>query len=134
MIRVSLMALSLMAVTLVACRAAPPPPTRSELLEKLHRCHDELTQGRPTGRLVSSCAKLDLSPLNGISRHELAASLGPPAFCTGLSEGTSPGGPDCPPELEPRWSFHSLGGDGLDLYCQTDNKQRCEALRWIRSE
>jgi hypothetical protein len=128
------MALCLMAATLVACRAAPPPPTRSELLEKLHHCHDELTQGQPAGGVVSACAKLDLSPLNGISRHELAASLGPPTFCVGLSESAPPGGPDCPPQLEPKWSFHSIGGDGLDLYCQTDQTQHCEALRWIRPQ
>lgn len=131
MIRVSLLALSLMAAALAACRSAPPPPTRAELLEKLQRCHDELTQQSPKGRLVSACMKLDLSPLNGITRHELAATLGPPTFCLGLSEGGAPRGPDCPPLLEPRWSFHSLGGDGPDLYCQTDEKQRCEALRWV---
>ena len=134
MIRVSSIALGILAVVLVACRAASPPPTRAELLEKLHQCRVELTQERSTGRSMSSCAKLDPSPLNGISRNELAAALGPPSFCVGLSEGGPPRGSDCPPELNPRWSFHLIGGGGLELFCATDEKQRCETLRWIDFE
>jgi len=133
MIRVSLLALSLVAAALVACRAAPPS-NRAELLEKLHACRDQLAKEQPTGRFVSPCAKLDPSPLNGISRNELAAALGPPTTCTGLSEAGSPNGPDCPPQLDPRWSFHLIGGDGPDLSCDTDQKQRCEIVRWINSE
>jgi hypothetical protein len=134
MIRDSSIALTLIAVMLVACRAAPPPPTRAELLEKLHQCRVELTQKPPTGRSMSSCAKLDPSPLNGISRNELAAALGPPTFCVGLSEGGPPRGSDCPLELNPRWSFHLIGSGGLELFCATDEKQRCENLRWIDFE
>jgi hypothetical protein len=134
MIRVSSIALSLIAMMLVACRAAPPPPTRAELLEKLHQCQAELTQKRPTDRSMSSCAKLDPSPLNGISRNELAAALGPPTFCVGLSEVGPPRGSDCPRELNPRWSFHLIGSDGPELFCATDEKQRCENLRWIDFE
>jgi hypothetical protein len=133
MIRVCSMALSLIVAALVACRAAPPP-TRAELLEKLHHCRDGLTQEQPTARFVSPCAKLDPSPLNGISRTELAATLGPPTYCIGLSEAGSPSGPDCPPQLNPKWSFHLIGGDGPELFCETDEKQRCEVLRWIGSE
>jgi hypothetical protein len=132
MIRVFSMALSLTVAALVACRATPPP-TRAELLEKLHQCRDELTKGRPTGR-IPPCVKLDLSPLNGISSRELATVLGPPTFCTGLSEGGSPRGLDCPPQLYPKWSFHLIGRDGPELYCETDEKQRCEVLGWIQSE
>ena len=128
------MALSLLAAALVACRAVPPPPTRAELLEKLQQCRDELTKDHPPSRLVSSCSKLDLSGLNGISRADLASDLGPPTFCLGLSEGGPPSGPDCPPELEPKWSFHRIGGVGPELSCETDQKQRCEVLRWIESD
>src|SRR5262244_2833621 len=131
MMRVSSIALSLIAVVLVACRAAPPPPTRAELLEKLHQCRVELTKERPTGRFISSCAKLDPSLLNGISRHELAAALGPPTFCVGLSEAGTPRGSDCPFELNPRWSFHLIGVGGPELFCAADEKQRCENVRWI---
>lgn len=134
MIRVSSRALSLIAVMVVACRAAPPPPTRAELLEKLQQCRVELTHERSTSRSMSSCAKLDPSPLNGISRNELAAALGPPTFCVGLSEVGAPHGPDCPRELNPRWSFHLIGGSGPELFCSTDEKQRCETLRWIDFE
>ena len=131
--RVSSIVLSLAAAALVACRTAPPP-TRAELLEKLHQCRGELAKERPTDQSVSPCTKLDPSPLNGVSRTELAAVLGPPTFCTGLSEGSPPRGPDCPPQLDPRWSFHRIGGAGPELYCETDEKQRCEVLRWIRLE
>ena len=127
------MALGLVATVLVACRAAPPP-THAELLEKLHQCRDELNKAQPAGQLASRCAKLDPTPLNGTSRSELAASLGPPTFCSGLSEGVSPRGPDCPPELNPRWSFYPVGGAGPELYCETDEKQRCEVVRWISLE
>jgi hypothetical protein len=132
MIRVYLLAPYLIAATLVACRAAPPP-TRAELLQRLHQCRDELSKERPSGRFVSPCAKLDPSSLNGISRTELAASLGPPTFCLGLSAGGPPHGPDCPPQFDPRWSFHLIGGDGPELFCETDEKQRCEEVSWIRS-
>jgi hypothetical protein len=130
MIRLYSVTLSLMAATLVACRAAPAPPTRAELLEKLQQCRDELSKERPPGRL-STCTKIDPWLLNGISRAELAAALGPPTFCRGLSELGSPRGPDCPPELNPGWSFDAIGGTGLELTCETDEKQRCEVLRWI---
>ena len=133
MIRVSSLALCVLAAAGVACRSAPPP-TRAELLEKLQHCHDELTTGREKGGPVPACTKLDLSPLNGISRNELAAALGPPSFCTGLSEGGPPRGADCPPQLDPRWSFHVIGVNGTDLSCETDEKQRCEVVRWIRSD
>jgi hypothetical protein len=133
MVRVSTIALSLVAAALTACRAVPPP-TRAELLDKLHQCRDELNKEQPTGQFVSPCGRLDPSPLNGISRAELAAVLGPPTFCTGLSETGSPRGPDCPPQLDPRWSFHLIGGPGPELHCETDEKQRCEVLLWIHPE
>jgi hypothetical protein len=132
MIRVCTMALSLVAVALIACRAAPPP-TRAELLEKLHQCRDAMSKGQPTDRTDSRCAKLDPSGLNGISRNDLAAALGPPTLCIGLSEGGSPSGPDCPPQLNPKWSFYRIGGAGLELFCETDEQQRCEVVRWLRS-
>lgn len=133
MLRVLSMTLSLMAAALVACRAAPPP-TRAELLHELHQCRDQIIEGNPTGKFVATCTKPDPSPLNGISRNELAAALGPPSFCTGLSEGGPPRGADCPPQLDPRWSFHVIGVNGADLSCETDEKQRCEVVRWIRSD
>lgn len=133
MIRVSTLALSLIAVALMACRAEPPP-TRAVLLDKLHACHAALDKEQPPGKPASPCAKLDPSALNGISRKELAAALGPPTLCLGLSEGGSPPGPDCPPQLNPKWSFHRIGGDGLELFCETDEQQRCEVVRWIQAE
>jgi hypothetical protein len=132
MIRVSTVALSLIAVVLIDCRAAPPP-TRAELLQRLHQCRDVLISEQPTDRPDSRCAKLDPSGLNGISRNELAAALGPPTLCLGLSEGGSPSGPDCPPQLNPKWSFHRIGGAGLELFCETDEQQRCEVVRWLQS-
>jgi hypothetical protein len=83
---------------------------------------------------MPSCVRLDLSPLNGISRNELAAALGPPTFCVGLSEGGPPRGSDGPRELNPRWSFHLIGRGGPELFCSTDEQQRCETLRWIDFE
>jgi hypothetical protein len=133
MIRLYFAVLSFMAVTLVACRAAPPP-TRTELLEKLHQCRDELTKGRSTGPFVSPCTKLDPSPLDGISRHELVTTLGPPTFCVGMTEGSLPSGADCPPQLDPKWSFYRGGIAGPELACSTDEQQRCELVRWLRSE
>src|ERR1700733_632138 len=135
MIRLFSVTLSLMAATLVACRAAPAPPTRAELLEKLQQCRVEMSKERPTGRMPT-CAKIDPWPLNGISRAELRAALGSPTFCIGLSERGSPRGPDCPPEVDPGGSFLQIGGTGLELTCETDEKQRCEVLRWndLRSE
>jgi|SRR5579871_1415412 len=131
--RVSTIALGLIAVALVGCRAAPPA-TRTELLEKLHQCHDTMAKEHPANVPVSPCAKLDPSSLNGISRSELAAALGPPSLCLGLSEGGAPSGADCPAQLNPKWSFHRIGGDGLELFCETDENQRCEVVRWIQSE
>jgi len=131
MIRRYSAALSVMAVALLACRTAPPP-TRTELLEKLHRCRDELAKGPPTGQFASPCTKLDLSPLNGISRSDLVSSLGQPTFCMGMTEGGFPRGPDCPPQLDPKWSFGGTGGP--ELACATDEQQRCELVRWLRSE
>jgi hypothetical protein len=133
MIRLSLAALSLVAVTLVACRTVPQP-TRAEILEKLHQCREELSKARSTGALVSPCTKLDLSPLAGISRHELVATLGPPTFCMGMTEGSFPNGPDCPPQLDPKWSFYQGGTGGPELACSTDEQQRCELVRWLHSE
>jgi hypothetical protein len=133
MLRASSIALILMAGALVACQTAPPP-TRAELLEKLRQCHDELHKEQPAEQPLARCAKLDPSPLNGISRTQLAAALGPPTFCTGLSEGGPPRGPDCPPQLDPRWSFHLIGQDGSELHCETDEKQRCEVVIWTRSD
>jgi len=133
MYRVSMITLGLIAVALAACRAAPPLP-RTELLEKLHQCHDTMTKERSANAPPSPCAKLDPSSLNGISRSELAAALGPPTLCLGLSEGGAPSGPDCPAQLNPKWSFHRIGGDGLELFCETDENQHCEVVRWIQSE
>ena len=133
MIRLSIMTLSLVAAALVGCRSAPPP-TRAELLEKLHQCHAELNKEGATGQSGSHCTTLDPSPLNGISRAELAAALGPPAFCTGLSEGHAPHGPDCPPQLDPTWFFHRVGSAGPELHCETDQRQRCEVVLWIHSD
>jgi hypothetical protein len=133
MIRVFSLVLSLIVTALVACRDAPPQ-NRTELLEKLHQCRAELPKEHPTGQFVSPCVKLDPSPLNGISRNELAAALGPPTSCIGLSEAGSPNGLDCPPQLDPKWSFHQIGRYGPELSCDTDEKQRCEAVRWIHSE
>lgn len=128
MIRVFSMGLSLVAL-LVACRTVPPP-TRAELLDKLQQCHDVLTKERPNGP-SSSCTKLDLSALNGISRTDLVSVLGPPSFCLGLSEGAPPHGSDCPSRLDPKWSFHRMGETGPELSCVTDAGQHCEVVRWI---
>jgi len=133
MMRLSLAALSLVAATLVGCHTAPPP-TRAGILEKLHHCLDELSRGRSTGAFVSPCTRLDLAPLNGIPRHELVAALGPPTFCMGMTEGSFPGGPDCPPQLDPKWSFYQGGAGGPELACSTDDQQRCELVRWLHSE
>jgi hypothetical protein len=130
MIRLYSVTLSIMAATLLACRPAPPPPTRAELLEKLQHCRDELSKERPKDR-TPACAKIDPWPLNGIPRADLAAALGQPTFCMGLSERGSPRGPDCPPGLNPGWAF---GRSGLELTCETDDKQRCEVLRWVQAE
>jgi hypothetical protein len=133
MVRVSTLAMSLTALALLACRAEPPP-TRAVLLQRLHECREVAARAQPAPSPASPCAKLDPSVLNGISRSELAASLGPPTLCLGLSEGAAPAGADCPPQLNPKWSFHRIGGDGLELFCETDEQQRCEVVRWIRSE
>jgi hypothetical protein len=132
MMRVSTLALSLVAVALMACRAAPPP-TRAEMLEKLQQCRDSLSKAQSTDRTAARCAKLDPSALNGIQRRELAAALGAPTLCIGLSEGGSPSGRDCPPQLNPKWSFHRIGSEGLELFCETDEQQRCEVVRWLQS-
>ena len=132
MIRLSTMTLTLIAAALMACHAAPPP-TRAELIERLQQCRDTLAKPQPTDRPLSRCASLDPSGLNGIPRHELAAALGPPTICIGLSEGGSPSGADCPRQLNPKWSFHPIGGAGLELFCETDEQQRCEVVRWLRS-
>jgi hypothetical protein len=133
MIRVSIFALGLIASVLAACRSAPPP-TRAELLGKLHECRAAMDKEQPAGKQISPCAKLDPSTLNGIPRDELAAALGPPTLCLGLSEGARPTGADCPPQLDPKWSFHRIGGDGLELFCETDENHRCEVVRWIQAE
>jgi len=133
MIRFHLAALSLMAAALVACRSTPAP-TRAELLDKLHQCRDELGKGRPTGAFVSPCTRLDPAPLDGISRHELVAALGPPSFCVGLTEGSFPSGQDCPPQLDPKWSFYLGGIYGPELACVTDEQQRCELVRWLHPD
>jgi hypothetical protein len=124
-------ALGVMAIALLACRAAPP--TRTELLEKLHQCRDELAKGQ-SGLFVSPCTKLDLSPLNGISRSELVATLGRPTFCMGMTEGGFPRGADCPPQFDPKWSFSQSGTGGPELACATDEQQHCELVRWLRSD
>ena len=131
MIRTLALALCVVAAVLAACRSAPP--TRSELLEKLHQCREDIPKGRPGGA-ISRCVKLDPSPLNGISRSELVAALGPPSFCVGLSEGTFPHGADCPPQMDPKWAFFQGTGTGPELTCETDEKQRCELVRWLRPE
>lgn len=83
---------------------------------------------------MSKCAKLDPSPLNGISRSDLASALGPPTFCVGLSEGTFPHGADCPPQMDPKWAFFQGTGTGPELTCETDEKQHCELVRWLRPD
>ena len=126
------MAWGFVAALLFACHTTPP--TRAELLEKLHQCRDDLSKERSAGHSVSPCTKLDPSPLNGISRTELAAALGPPTFCMGLGQGGFPGGTDCPPQLDPKWAFYRVGASGPELTCETDEKQRCEVVRWLRYE
>jgi hypothetical protein len=134
MIRLSSMAVCLAAAALVACRT--PPPTRAQLLEKLHQCRDELATGKAKtpGWFVSPCTKLDLAPLSGVSRAELVSVLGQPTFCVGMGEGSYPGGPDCAPQLDPKWAFYKGGGSGPELTCETDEKQHCELVRWLRSD
>lgn len=135
MVRLCTVVLSLVAVTLVACRAPPPPLTRSEVIEKLRQCRDDLGKELPAARSKPvPCPKIDPTPLNGISRTELGAALGPPNFCMGLSERGSPNGPDCPPQLNPGWAFYLIGRNGPELICETDEKQRCEVMRWILVE
>jgi hypothetical protein len=135
MVRLYLVTLSLVVAASVACRAPPPPLTRAEVLAKLHQCRDDLGKERPTGRSKPvPCTTIDPTPMNGISRTELEAALGPPTFCMGLSERGSPSGADCPPELNPGWAFYLIGRNGPELICETDEKQRCEVMRWIRME
>jgi hypothetical protein len=122
---------------LSACRS--PPPTRAELLDKLRHCHDTVTQEQAPAVFVSPCAKLDVTALNGISRSELAAALGRPTFCMGLSEGGVPKGLDCPPQWDPKWAFFrpppSAGlGSGPELACETDENQRCGFVHWLSSD
>jgi hypothetical protein len=123
--------------SLGGCRA--PPPTRAELLDKLRHCHDKVTQEEAPAVFVSPCAKLDVTPLNGISRSELAAALGRPTFCMGLSEGGVPKGLDCPPQWDPKWAFFrpppSAGlGSGPELACETDENQRCGFVHWLSTD
>jgi hypothetical protein len=121
-----------LATALAACRT--PPPTRAELLDKLTQCRHEVSQGQPTGWFISPCIKLDPSPLNGITRIDLAAALGRPTFCVGLSEGVLPRGSDCPPQMDPKWAFFRGAGSGPELTCETDESQHCELVRWLKPE
>jgi hypothetical protein len=130
-------ALIVITALLGACRS--PPPTRAELLDKLRQCHDVVTQGKTPEWFISPCAKLDLTPLNGISRRELAATLGRPNFCMGLGEGGVPTASDCPPQWDPKWAFFrpppSAGlGSGPELTCETDETQHCGYVHWLRPD
>jgi hypothetical protein len=128
-------AAGLMSLTLAAlggCRS--PPPTRPELLDKLQHCRAEITKSAGNGWFESPCTKLDVSHLNGITRLELVTALGQPSYCVGLAEAQDPRGPDCPPTLEPKWDFFRGAGAGPQLICETDQKQSCELVRWLRSD
>jgi hypothetical protein len=117
---------------LAACHETPVE-TEAKLLQKLRQCLNEIPQTSPQG-FFSPCAKLDLTPLNGIARTDLLGVLGPPTLCTLVNV---PKGPDCLSQTN-QWSFYSLppniNGGGPELTCEVDQMKRCAVVRWIRSE
>jgi hypothetical protein len=117
---------------LTACHETPAE-TQAKLLQKLSQCLNEIPRTSPQA-LFSPCAKLDLTPLNGIARANLLGVLGPPTLCTLVNV---PKGPDCPSQNN-QWSFYSLPpntqGGGPELTCEVDKMKRCAVVRWIYSE
>jgi hypothetical protein len=116
---------------LIGCHQAPSQ-SPVDLLHSLRQCLDAVP--KTAQHFVSPCTKLDLTPLNGITRADLLAALGPPTFCTLANV---PKGPDCSSHYN-TWSFYRLPastlGGGPELSCELDQAQRCEGVRWVNSE
>ena len=111
----------------------------TELLQKLHQCLAEVPiHGEKNADFVSPCIRLDVAPLNGISRGQLVDALGRASFCIGRDASGFPKSEDCPTDENPQWSFYRLanpavGGGGPELVCEANNKAYCETVEWRRS-
>ncbi len=110
-----------------------------ELLQQLRQCLAEVPiHGEKNADFVSPCIRLNVAPLNGISRGRLADALGRASFCIGKEGSGFPKSDDCPTDQNPQWSFYRLanpavGGGGPELVCTADKKSYCETVEWRRS-
>jgi hypothetical protein len=138
--------LLMLAVVSAACLAAcsthgnyRKDAAHEELLQKLRQCLAEVPiRGEKNADFISPCIRLDVSPLNGISRSRLADALGRASFCIGKEKSGFPEHEDCPTDENPQWSFYRLanpavGGGGPELVCTANNKSHCETVEWRRS-
>src|SRR6185437_441019 len=94
---------------LAGCHAPTPLEQRAVLLKALRTCRAAIPESVASS-YEPPCVKRDLTALNGISRTDLLAALGPPTFCHGTNEGGFPRGTDCPRRWWPMWSFYRLAG------------------------
>ena len=111
-----------------------------ELLQTLRQCLVEVPiRGEKNKEFVSPCVRLDVSPLNGITRSRLIDALGPARFCTSQTETSFPEKDDCPADQNPQWSFYRLAdsivsGGGPELVCAANKQSYCATVEWRRSQ
>ena len=137
-----LLTLAILSAASVACSTHGnyrKDPAHAELLQKLHQCLAEVPiRGEKNVDFVSPCIRLDVAPLNGISRDHLVDALGRASFCIGHDGSGFPKSDDCPTDQNPQWSFYRLanpavGGGGPELVCEANKKAYCETVEWRRS-
>jgi hypothetical protein len=113
---------------------------QKELLQTLRQCLVEVPiRGEKNQEFVSPCIRLDVSPLNGITRSRLIDALGPARFCTSQTETSFPQKDDCPVDQNPQWSFYRLAdsivsGGGPELVCVANKHRYCVTVEWRRSQ
>jgi hypothetical protein len=111
----------------------------NELLQSLRECLVAVpSRGEKNKEFVSPCIRLDVSPLNGISRTRLIDALGPARFCTSQTDTGFPEKDDCPVDQNPQWSFYRLAdsivsGGGPELVCFANHTRYCVTVEWRRS-
>jgi len=134
----------LVAAALAACKTPAGnyrnDAAHQQLLQSLRQCLVEVpSRGEKNQGFVSPCIRLDVSPLNGISRSRLIDALGPARFCTNSFDSSFPEKDDCPLDQNPQWSFYRLAdaivsGGGPELVCMANKTRSCVTVEWRRSQ
>jgi hypothetical protein len=134
----------LVAALLAACKTPAGnyrnDDAHKQLLQTLRECLVEVpSRGDKDKGFVSPCIRMDVSPLNGISRSRLIDALGPARFCTSSTDTSFPEKDDCPLDQNPQWSFYRLAdaivsGGGPELICFANKTRSCVTVEFRRSQ